>query len=517
MFGIPLGTPLTYEAFLDCVLPEDREAVDQAWQVGLRGERYSIDHRTIVGGDLRWIHEQAELEFDASGALLGGFGTCQDVTARKQAEEALRLQSNALQAAANGIVITDPHGAIQWVNGAFTRLTGYSAEEALGRNPRVLKSGRHDHAFYDNLWSTILAGRVWQGEIVNKRKDGTFYTEEMTITPVLDDNHVISRFIAIKQDISARKRLEAELEKTRSEFLGEVSHELKTPLTAIKGCASMALSSPIPPDAAETRELFDIIDTQANRLTDLVANLLDVTRIEAGRLSMEPGPAVLADIVEEARVIFEHSQYPHPLEVMLPSRLPALRADGRRIVQVLSNLFTNAAKYSSPTAPIILTAESAKGEVTVHVRDAGVGIPADKMPLLFQKFVRVQERGVKGTGLGLFICKGIVEAHGGRIWAESPGKGKGTVFSFTLPAIAGRPKTARDERTAGRQRAAGGAGPSLHASSPSTTSRTSCTTSSTACEALAARSSRRPTPWRPRSWCASTRPTSSSSICACPA
>ncbi len=394
--------------------------------------------------------------YDSEGRVSGLVGYFRNVTRRVNTEEALRLQANALQAAANGIVITDSDGTIQWVNPAFTRLTGYSAAEAIGQNPRVLKSGRHDQAFYEKLWNTILAGRVWQGEIVNKRKDGSFYTEEMTITPVLDDNRVVSRFIAIKQDISARKRLEAELEQTRSEFLGEVSHELKTPLTAIKGCASMALSAPIPPDAVETRELFDIIDAQANRLTDLVANLLDVTRIEAGRLSIEPGAADLATTVEEARVIFEHSQYPHPLEVMLPAKLPALRADGRRIVQVLTNLFTNAAKYSAPTAPIIVTAESAKGEVTVRVRDAGVGIPADKMPLLFQKFVRVQERGVKGTGLGLFICKGIVEAHGGRIWAESAGRGKGTVFAFTLPAIAGRAKTAREERGAGRQRAARG-------------------------------------------------------------
>jgi signal transduction histidine kinase len=122
-----------------------------------------------------------------------------------------------------------------------------------------------------------------------------------------------------------------------------------------------------------------------------------------------------------------------------------LRADGRRIVQVLSNLFNNAAKYSAPTAPIILTAESGKGAVTVHVRDAGVGIPSDKMPLLFQKFVQVQERGAKGTGLGLFICKGIVEAHGGRIWAESAGRGKGTVFSFTLPTMTSKPKAEREE------------------------------------------------------------------------
>jgi two-component system sensor histidine kinase/response regulator len=565
MFGIPPGTPLTYEAFLACVHPEDRDAVDRAWQAGLRGEPYSIDHRIILGGDVRWIHEQAELDFDESGGLLGGFGTCQDITDRKRAEEALReseerlrlaqrsakvgvwdweidrdvlyftpelneiyglapgtiktyddwrslahpddierveatrdqaiaghepfdlefriqhssgeirwisamgsaayddsgrpirvlgvnidvtarkqagevlrLQANALQAAANGIVITDNHGAIQWVNGAFTRLTGYSVEEATGQNPRVLKSGQHDAAFYDKLWKTILSGRVWQGEIVNKRKDGRLYIEEMTITPVRDDDGQIAHFIAIKQDITERKRLAAELEKTRSEFLGEVSHELKTPLTAIKGCASMALSSPIPPDAAETRELFDIIDAQANRLADLVANLLDVTRIEGGRLSIEPTTSDLAGIVEEARVIFEHSQYPHPLEVMLPRALPMLRADGRRVVQVLTNLFTNAAKYSAPTTPIIVTAEKGEGEVTVHVRDAGVGIAADKMPLLFRKFVQVQERGAKGTGLGLFICKGIVEAHGGRIWAESAGKGKGTVFSFTLPAVAGK-------------------------------------------------------------------------------
>jgi two-component system, cell cycle sensor histidine kinase and response regulator CckA len=381
--------------------------------------------------------QMAEAYFETDAVPLGNDMVAvlfKDITERKRTEEELRVQSSALQAAANGIVITDREGRIQWVNPAFTRLTGYSAAEAMGQNPRVLKSGRHDRAFYHKLWHTILAGGVWQGEIVNKRKDGALYTEEMTITPVLDAGGVITHFIAIKQDITERKELEAALERTRSEFIGEVSHELKTPLTAIKGCASMALSAGTPADP-EARELFEIIDAQANRLTDLVANLLDVTRIEAGRLSMEPGPADLAKIVEEAKVIFEHSQYPHSLEVLLPPKLPVLRADGRRIVQVLANLFSNAAKYSSPTAPIILSAECAGEEVTVHVRDSGIGIPGDKMSLLFQKFVQVHERGARGTGLGLFICKGIIEAHGGRIWVESAGSGKGAVFSFTLPVL----------------------------------------------------------------------------------
>jgi PAS domain S-box-containing protein len=587
----------------------------------------------------------------------------------------------------------------QWVNDAFTRLTGYGAAEAVGNNPRVLKSGEHDAKFYKNLWETILSGRVWQGEMVNKRKDGRLYNEEMTITPVRDAGGAISRFIAIKQDITARKRAEEELrhanariqkllsanvigiaefdatkivsanralldmtgygardvargrvdwreitppeyaerdnrawremmehgeclpyekeyitrngkrvpiliagvkltedpvtgvflnlditdwklmerelletthfaehlfdssligltrsdneglldandaflemvgytredfeaglidrqvmtpdeyaaldkraidemlatgeaapfekeyirkdgsrvpvlvgrklvresprewvafvldiaerkraeedlDRVRTEFLGEVSHELKTPLTAIKGCASMALSSVTPPNQAEARELFEVVDTQANRLTDLVGNLLDMTRIEGGRLSIEPAEVDIGGIIEEARVIFEHSRYPHPLKIELPPKLPRVRADSRRIVQVLTNLYSNAAKFSSPQTHIVVSAEKAGGEVILHVRDSGMGIPSGKMPLLFQKFTQVHTMGAKGTGLGLFICKGIIEAQGGRIWADSAGEGRGATFSFALL----QRQTKRAPRRRGPERAGG--------------------------------------------------------------
>ncbi len=140
-------------------------------------------------------------------------GILRDVTDQMQAEERLRLQSAALEAAANTIVITDRDGTIQWVNSAFTQLTGYAVEEALGENPRLLKSGRHDLAFYENLWRTILSGQVWHSELINKRKDGSLYTEEMTITPVQDSHRQITHFIAIKQDISERKEVEAERER----------------------------------------------------------------------------------------------------------------------------------------------------------------------------------------------------------------------------------------------------------------------------------------------------------------
>jgi CheY-like chemotaxis protein/anti-sigma regulatory factor (Ser/Thr protein kinase) len=156
-------------------------------------------------------------------------------------------------------------------------------------------------------------------------------------------------------------------------------------------------------------------------------------------------------------VIFEHSRYPHSLQVELPPRLPAVKADSRRIVQVLTNLYSNAAKYSSPDTPIVVSAHHAGREVIVSVRDRGTGIPVDKIPLLFQKFVQVHIMGAKGTGLGLFICKGIVEAQGGRIWAESDGEGRGTTFSFALPAVPGTARAARTKTGATGKRGAGAA------------------------------------------------------------
>lgn len=171
-----------------------------------RDEGDVCEIETVVAGRSRWFEVKRSAMLDVSGKFTGAILTIRDITGRKMAEQDLRLQSGALQAAANGIVITDAQGTITWVNAAFTRLTGYTAEEAVGRNPRILKSDRHGPTFYRELWETVAAGRVWHGEMINRRKDGTLYTEEMTITPVPDERGRIAHFIAIKQDVTERRR-----------------------------------------------------------------------------------------------------------------------------------------------------------------------------------------------------------------------------------------------------------------------------------------------------------------------
>ncbi len=221
-----------------------------------------------------------------------------------------------------------------------------------------------------------------------------------------------------------------------SEFLGMVSHELRTPLTTIKGSTATVLSDPSVFDAAETRQFFRIIDEQSDVLRDLINNLLDLTRIEAGALSVNPEPTDVVFLVAEARNAFLRGGSRNDIQVELESG-PQIEADRPRILQVLNNLLSNASKYSPDSSTIRVTATHRDGQVEIAVTDEGRGISAEQMPQLFTPYSRVDgadgERRVSGAGLGLAICRGIVEAHGGRIWVESERDGSGSRFTFTIP------------------------------------------------------------------------------------
>ena len=231
-----------------------------------------------------------------------------------------------------------------------------------------------------------------------------------------------------------------EVERLRREFLAMVSHELRTPLTTIKGCTGIVLGSSSPPTNSEMLQYFRMIDEQSDNLRDLVNNLLDMTQMEAGALSVTLEPTDVEAIVEEARMAFIRQGQRNPVEVELSPDLPQIAADRKRIVQVLNNLLSNAFKYSGETTTIRVSASQEDIYVALCVTDGGRGIPADQLPNLFKKFSRIENAGreqrIAGEGLGLAICKGIVEAHGGRILAESDGEGQGTRITFTIPMVA---------------------------------------------------------------------------------
>lgn len=411
----------------------------QVCDIRLRGER-------IGSVEVCYLEERPESdegpflkeERSLLNAVAGRLGR---IVQRKRAEEALRERLEVLvDTSPVGVLVADAgSGRVSLANREARRIFGFPRrpEDRLQSYEQAAVSRRPDGEAYaaEELPLQRALGRgerVSAEEVVLEFPDGRTVPTLVSAAPIYSAHGNIMGAIAVIQDITPLE----EAEKLRSEFLGIVSHELKTPLTAIKGAAATALGSPEPLGAEETRELFQIIDEQGDRLRDLVNNLLDMTRIEAGRLSVSPEPTDLRAVLDEAEANFIRGGHSRELEIEVPDDLPSVNADSGRIVQVVGNLLANAARFSPPTVPIIIEVEHDSVSATVHVRDRGRGIAKEKLHHLFKKFARLHEdegEKLSGSGLGLAICKGIVEAHGGRIWAESAGEGQGATFSFTLP------------------------------------------------------------------------------------
>ena len=298
--------------------------------------------------------------------------------------------------------------------------------------------------------------KVCAEEITLSVPDGRSVTTLVNSTPILGDDGSVLTVVVTLQDLGPLE----ELERMRAEFLGIVSHELRTPLISIKGSTATVLGASQAPDPAEMLQFFRVIDDQADRMRGLIGELLDHGRIVTGTLSVSPEPVAVSSLVDQARSTFVSGTGRHTLNIDLPEDLPRVLADRARIVQVLGNLLSNAAKYSPETSPIGIDAVMDGTHVVISVTDQGRGVPPDRLPHLFRKYAPPaggdRERGVGGAGLGLTICKGLVEAHGGRIWADSGGVGQGTRFSFTLPLAEEPGAAATGLAGAGKGRARGG-------------------------------------------------------------
>ena len=369
-----------------------------------------------------------------------------------RAERRARADLEALiETSPVGVVVFDGGtGDLVSLNREATRLVqslcdpGQSAEQLLG----VITCRRGDgrEIALDRLpLAVALSGAetVRAEEIELSVPDGRRVTTLINATPIHGEDGAVASVVVTMQDLAPLQALE----RMRAEFLGMVSHELRVPLTSIKGSTAAALGAARLVAPAETREFFRIIDDQADRMIGLIADLLDAGRIEAGTLSVAPEPSAVAALVEQARGTFISGGGRHAVGIDLPPDLPPVLADRQRIVQVLNNLLANAARHAPDTAAIRIAAARDGEHVAVSVSDEGRGIAPEHLGQLFRKYAAAGDReGGVGGGLGLAICKGLVEAHGGRIRAESGGLGLGTRVTFTIPVAGPADAGARPRR-----------------------------------------------------------------------
>ena len=455
LFGLPeAGFIKDITGWLDLVHPEERAEMRQYMQEQVLRNQAAFDrhYRIVRPNDRqeRWVHGLGKLVLDDHGRVVKMVGVIQDITERKQAEQQLKVQASALAAAANAIVITNREGKIEWVNPAFTKLSGYSAEEAIGCNPRVLKSGQHPRAYYTTLWTTILTGNVWHGEIINKRKDGSLFTEEMTITPVWGADAQITHFIAVKQDVTERRQLENRIQQAQKmeaigTLAGGIAHDFNNMLGAMFGYAHL-LQQDTEGNPLAQESVAEILKA-ANRAKDLVQQILTFSR----QRGQKPQVIKLDTIVKEVVKFLRASMPAHiKIEMNLSTEAPAVFADPTQIYQVTMNLATNAF-HAMEDAPGLLAVgldafQPDAKLMQVHrqlkpipyarltVADTGHGMDAKTLERIFEPFFTTKPVG-KGTGLGLAVVHGIMESHNGVITVESQ-VGRGTTFSLYFPAQA---------------------------------------------------------------------------------
>jgi len=376
----------------------------------------------------------------------------------KQAEEVLRESEECFRSvaetASDAIASINIHGNIIFWNHTAETMFGYSADEVVGKPLTLIMPERFRKAYKKAMKRMVSTGEPniigKTVEVVGLRKDGSEFPMEYSYGTWRTREGIF--FTAIARDITERKQAEElireqnerlrELDRMKSEFISTAAHELRTPLTSILGFSEILLKRKL--DKERQNRFLKIINEEAAGLTDLINDLLDVSRIESGRgFKIKKAPFELRNTILENVDLFKSQTDKHDFEVNIPGDLASIEADEDKIDQVMENLISNAIKFSLQGGKITVSVEQAEGEVKVSVADTGMGIPQKYLPRVFERFYRVENastHGMGGAGLGLAIAKYIVESHGGKIWAESEVGKKGSTFSFTLPIKATRKK-----------------------------------------------------------------------------
>ncbi|MDR3628239.1 MAG: PAS domain S-box protein, partial [Ignavibacteriaceae bacterium] len=387
------------------------------------------------------------VEINSNIFVLGGRkivqGIYRDITDRKQAEEQIRILSRAVEQSPISIVITDTSGNIEYVNLKFTQLTGYTLSEVLGKNPRILKSGETSAETYKQLWKSIVSGNEWQGELHNRKKDGTFYWEFVSISPIRDNKGNISHFLAVKEDITAKKIMNEELviakedaeasDKLKSEFLAQMSHEIRTPLNIILSYNYLLQEELEESFKTKYNSIFNSINSSSKRLLRTIDLILNMSAIQTGRLKANFSNVNIYSILNKLLEEFNSTAESRNIDLLFYPTLSNsdILTDEYLITEIFQNLIDNALKYTNKGKVEIIVYENKNGQICVDVTDTGIGIAKEYLPRLFQPFTQEEagySRKYEGNGLGLALVKKYSEMISSEIIVKSE-KDKGSTFT----------------------------------------------------------------------------------------
>ena len=375
------------------------------------------------------------------------------------AEKRIRALLQAVEATTHSILITNQEGIIQYCNIAFCSLTGYTRDELYGNTPAILCSGQMPKSHFERLWKTILAGKSWNEEIINKRKDGSLYIAEQSISPLKKPDGQIEGFVAMQIDASEKKEAEEKLiqakmaaeeaDRAKGSFLANMSHEIRTPLNGILGSARLIHESS---KEESTQQWIQLIEQNGNHLAELVNDILELSQMEAGQLHLQP---VFMNPVEALQELLEKYEYPAQQAgnsiklTQRPEYIPPLLLDPLRFRQVMSHLISNAVKFTQNGHITICISWQAADSSTafshlkINVEDTGIGIEPSKQDLIFQSFYQADaadSRQYPGTGLGLSIAKRLVQEMNGSLALRSS-PGKGSTFTVLIDTTSQRTNT----------------------------------------------------------------------------
>ena len=452
-------------AWEDLIHPHDKAYVMESLHAYLNGETpaYECEYRLRHKNEGKWVwvlNRSETVEQDNKGRTVRMSGTFLDISARKKAELGnvdLRFKLEEFKAAINEatiVSIADLRGNIKYANKKFIQISQYDLSELFGKKHSIINSGHHPRSFWKEMWQTIKKGNVWRGEVKNKRKDGTCYWVDTFIIPLRDTANEIFEFLSIRNDITEKKLNEIQLQdalkkaeesdRLKSAFLANISHEIRTPMTAIMGLSELLIAGRTNLSSRKRTEFSRLIYERSQSLLNVVNNILDISKIEAGQVCSFPVEGNIREMFDRLLLTFKgetsHIRRKN-IDINVLNRLAFSQnhvvADFLRLYQVFNNLLTNAAKFTGEGSIEFGCWLSKPDQLTFWVSDTGMGIPADKLGTIFLPFRQADEtihQRFGGSGLGLAISKAFVELWGGRIWVESE-LGKGSSFYFTMPYV----------------------------------------------------------------------------------